>query len=124
MPLPASSRPLLLRVASALRRAGAALARRARSPGRGTPDGTAGAAPGGEGERAFLSQVKETLLEISTSPEAPPVPRPAAPEGAADRPARLRRLAALLGPVRRHEDLVLVVALLIGIAMMILHWVP
>ncbi|HZY02787.1 MAG TPA: hypothetical protein VFF02_04760 [Anaeromyxobacteraceae bacterium] len=123
MTLRASTRPLLIRAAAALRRAGAALARRARAPGRARPEAP-GPSPAGEGDGAFLTQVKETLLEISAGPEAAPVPGPTAPQGGTGRRARMRRLAALLEPVRRHEDLVLVVVLLLGIAMMILHWVP
>lgn len=112
----------MLRAAAALRRVGAALARAARSRP-GPADGPS-APPPGEGEGAFLSQVKETLLEISTGSEPPAATRRAAPEPGAGLRARLRRLAAFLQPIRRHEDLVLAVALLVGIAMMILHWVP
>jgi len=125
MPLRTSARALLLRSAAVLRRAGAALARRARAAGRGAGgEGPRAAPPSGEGDGAFLSQVRETLLEISSGPaEAPPEPGPRAPEAGTGLRAGLRRLAALLEPVRRHEDVVLALALLAGIAVMILHWV-
>jgi hypothetical protein len=125
MPLPTSARALLFRAAAALRRTGAALARRARAAGRGAGgEGPRAAPPGGEGDGAFLSQVRETLLEISSGPaDSPPEPGPRTPESATRPRAGLRRLAALLEPVRRHEDVVLALALLAGIAVMILHWV-
>ena len=121
MPLPASSRPLLIRVASALRRAGAALARLARSPVPGRPDRAAGTLPAGERADAVPSRVQDALPGSSTAPAAPASGAEAPRAGLR---ARLRRLEALLEPLRRHEDVVLVVALLVGIAMMILHWVP
>ncbi|HEU4384070.1 MAG TPA: hypothetical protein VFR85_11300 [Anaeromyxobacteraceae bacterium] len=143
-----SSRALLLRAAAALRRLGAALARAARGGrlpanggpapggGRGASDDSSRApgararadapspAPPGDGEGAFLSEVKETLLELSAGPEPPPPGLPRGEREGEGRRARLRRLGAFLEPVRRYEDLVLALALLVGIAMMILHWVP
>jgi hypothetical protein len=132
--LPIDQRGLLLRAAVALRQAAAALARRARGPDPGP--GRQGVAhpaspPPGEDGGAFLEHVRDTLLDLSTRPpeapprpaEARPRPAPRAPGTAAGLRAGLRRLAALLEPVRRHEDVVLAVALLVGIAVMILHWV-
>lgn len=117
MPLRSSARALLLRAAAALRRAGAALARRER----GRPGQAPGPAASAEGH-AFLDQVRGTLADISAGADgATPGPAPGAdPTG--PRSWR-RRLGALLEPVRRHEDVVLAVALLVGIAVMILHWV-
>jgi hypothetical protein len=125
--LPISQRGILLRAAVALRRTAAALARRARGsesdPGR-EGEAPASAPPPGEDGGAFLEHVRDTLLHLSTRPaETPPRPAPRAPGAFAGLRAGLRRLAALLEPVRRHEDVVLALALLVGIAVMILHWV-
>jgi hypothetical protein len=107
----------------ALRKAAAALTRRSRGTGPAADDGASAVTPrSGEGDAHFLNQVQETLLQIATgSADASPEPGPPGVAGAGLR-ARLRRLAALLEPVRHHEDAVLALALLAGILVMILHW--
>lgn len=125
MPFRIDRRGLLLRAATALRRTAAALARRARgSPPGGGAEAPPSSPPAGEDGAAFLEHVRDTLLDISAGPaEAPPQPPPRAPRPVAGLRSGLKRVAALLEPARRHEDVVLVLALLAGIAVMILHWV-
>lgn len=124
--LPISQRGLLLRAAVALRRVAAALARRARGsdsgPGREGEPRPASPPPGEDG--AFLEHVRDALLDVSAGPaEAPPRPAQRARQAVARLRAVLKGAASFLEPVRRHEDVVLALALLVGIAVMILHWV-
>ena len=125
MPLRIDQRGLLLRAAAALRRAAAALARRARGSAPGSGGETPPASPAaGEDQAAFLEHVRDTLLDLSAGPaQAPPESAPRARRAVDGLRAGLKRFATLLQPARRHEDVVLALALLVGIAVMILHWV-
>ena len=92
------------------------MARRGRTAGSGP-----GTAPRPE-DAAFLNEVSETLRRIETSGD----PAAAPPHRAPPLMARLRAAAGWLRrlrePIRRHEDVLLAAALLLGILAMVIHW--
>ncbi len=105
------------RVARSLGTGLRAMVRRGRNGG---PRSTASALPDPD-NTAFLNEVSETLRRLETSGD-PPSPA-ADPAPVRSRLASaMARLGRLREPLRRHEDILLAAALLLGILVMVAHW--